>query len=203
MESAMRSTVDAGIRRKGRVLRRSTMTALLSCLALAAAACADGAAPASTVASVAANAGTTASPAADASTGDPSAFAACMRANGVPDFPDPQPGKGPALPPELVDSPQFKTAEKGCKQYQPSAPAKQPAPDDSWPISDKLKYATCMRDNGVPSFPDPDDNGGFVFPQNGSVNPVSEPFKKAEQACKQYQPPNMPKKGQMKGGDTP
>ncbi|NJP97061.1 hypothetical protein HCN51_47860 [Nonomuraea sp. FMUSA5-5] len=198
----MRSVVDAGIRRKDRVLRGSATAALLACLALAAA-CGGGEAPARTVASVAPKAGTTASPAAGASTGDPLAFAACMRANGMPDFPDPQPGKGPALSPELVDSPQFKTAEKSCKQYQPSAPAKQPAPDDSWPISDKLKYAKCMRDNGVPSFPDPDDNGGFIFPQNGTVDPASEPFKKAEQTCKQYQPQNMPKKGQMKGGDTP
>ncbi|MFI7130141.1 hypothetical protein ACIBQ1_30915 [Nonomuraea sp. NPDC050153] len=196
----MRSVVDAGIRGKDRVRRGGALAGLLACVALGAVACAGSEGPARTVASVAPQVGGTASQAATDSKGDALAFAKCMRANGMPDFPDPKPGKGPAFSPELVNSPQFKAAEKSCKQFQPPAPAEPPAIEDSWPVSDKLKYAKCMRENGVPSFPDPDDNGGFVFPQNGTVDPASEQFEKAEQACKQYQPQNMPKPGEMKGG---
>ncbi|MEU0565139.1 hypothetical protein ABZ297_07065 [Nonomuraea sp. NPDC005983] len=190
----MRIVVSTDMRRFG------VMAVLLASVVLATAACGGSEGPVRTIASVAPQAGDEKPQTAAASKGDALAFATCMRAHGMPDFPDPKPDKGLAFSPELVNSPQFKAAEKSCKQFQPPAPDQPPALDDSWPVPDKLKYAKCMRENGVPSFPDPDDNGGFIFPQNGTVDPASEPFKKAEEACKQYQPRNMPKQGQMKGG---
>ncbi|MCC5579587.1 hypothetical protein IMZ11_28555 [Microtetraspora sp. AC03309] len=202
----MRSVTGTNTRGKGRVRRDGGMAAVLASVALATAlttaACAGDEGPARTVASAAPQAGGAKSPDATAAKGDALAFARCMRENGMPDFPDPKPEKGLAFSPELAGSPQFKAAEKNCARFQPPAPDRPPAPDDSWPVSDKLKYAACMRENGVPSFPDPDDNGGFIFPQNGTVDPASEQFKKAEGACKQYQPRNMPHPGQMKGGTS-
>jgi hypothetical protein len=45
----------------------------------------------------------------------------------------------------------------GSKQDPPEPPALQ----DSWPVADKLKYA-CRAS---------DDNGGFILPRNGTVDP--------------------------------
>ncbi|MDX3107420.1 hypothetical protein [Nonomuraea angiospora] len=58
-----------------------------------------------------------------------------------------------------------------------------------WPQADKLKYAACMRSNGVPSFPDLDTSGAFTLDGKDTNTPQ---FKKAEEACKQHQPPNIP-----------
>ncbi len=43
-------------------------------------------------------------------------FAACMRDNGVPNFPDPKPGEGVNIDGDLFDinSPAFKAAQEKC-----------------------------------------------------------------------------------------
>ncbi|GAA4215877.1 hypothetical protein AB0C10_36715 [Microbispora amethystogenes] len=130
--------------------------------------------------------------------GDIVAYANCMRHNGIPNFPDPKPGGGIAFP-EGGDidpqSPEFKKAEEKCKQYLPSGPridAKNDAdPNAGWPTADKLKYAQCMRENGLPKFPDPDKNGGFAFMQDSGIDPQSPQFRKASEACAKYQPQNL------------
>jgi hypothetical protein len=181
------------------------MAMLLACVAVAAAACGSGEGQARTVASVAPQAGvkSEATQPASQGPGDMLAFARCMRENGMPDFPDPSGQKGVGLSAEMVNSPQFKAAAKNCKQFQPAVPTRQPPEiKDGWSDADKLKYSACMRQKGVPNFPDPSENGGFIFEEKSGVDPSSPQFKQAEQACKQYQPQNMPKKGQMQGGQS-
>jgi hypothetical protein len=56
------------------------------------------------------------------------------------------------------------------------------------PQGDAVAFAKCMRENGVPSFPDPGADGGFV--KNDKTN--NPEFKKAEEACKQYQTQSIP-----------
>jgi hypothetical protein len=46
-----------------------------------------------------------------------------------------------------------------------------------------VKFATCMRDHGVPSFPDPETSAGIQIPVAPAKNP-SPAFKSAMQACK-------------------
>ena len=36
----------------------------------------------------------------------------------------------------------------------------------------RLKFAQCMRANGVPDFPDPSDNGPLINVQHGQSNPA-------------------------------
>jgi hypothetical protein len=43
----------------------------------------------------------------------------------------------------------------------------------------------------VPNFPDPDANGGFALVQGNGIDPNAPQFKKAEDACKKYQPENL------------
>jgi hypothetical protein len=86
-------------------------------------------------------------------------FAKCMRNNGVSKFPDPKAsGKltidaianGSSLDPS---TPAFKQAISACKDLEPAgfmgskrSPQQQEA---------ALRFAQCMRNNGVPDFPDP------------------------------------------------
>ncbi|WP_248958156.1 hypothetical protein [Sphaerisporangium perillae] len=192
----MRSTTGRGPDRdthgKGRARRAGATAVLLTTVALVAGACARSEQPGRTVASVAAGADSTsaATPAATGK-GDPVVFAKCMRENGVPGFPDPKPGVG--IPAALGNSPQFKTAEKQCKKYMPTPDegVHGTGPQESWSSADKLKYAKCMRENGVPKFPDPGPDGGFAILEGSGADPTSPQFKKAEATCAKYQPQNL------------
>lgn len=64
---------------------------------------------------------------------------------------------------------------------------------------DALKYAQCMRENGLPDFPDPKDGGGGILGEGSGIDPESQEFKDAEAKCKQY----LPNSGQPGQGDDP
>ncbi len=109
-------------------------------------------------------------------------FAGCMRANGVPNFPDglvtPDSGINPA-------SPAYESAQNACKKYLPRDGAG-PPPTPAWVVRDELKLATCMRANGVPGFPDPNAQGNIQFPVSSPI-PQSPAFQRAQSGpCKKY-----------------
>ena len=57
-----------------------------------------------------------------------------------------------------------------------------------------MKFAQCMRDNGVSKFPDPDPSGELTIDgiANGSsLDPSTAAFEKAISACKDLQPPGF------------
>ena len=56
-------------------------------------------------------------------------------------------------------------------------------------MQEKLrKYAQCMRENGVPNFPDPSDEGMMIDGDKLGMDPRSDAFKAADQKCQQYAP---------------
>lgn len=63
-----------------------------------------------------------------------------------------------------------------------------------------LKYAQCMRDNGIDEFPDPQGGKLTLKSKPGSkMDPNSPAWKKAEEACKDLRPePSEAQKQQMK-----
>jgi hypothetical protein len=79
-------------------------------------------------------------------------FAECMRANGVSDFPDPN-ASGEFVYGASVSPAVFKKAVDACKDLQP--PGTLSADRSPEQQSAGLKFAQCMRDNGVKDFPDP------------------------------------------------
>jgi hypothetical protein len=96
---------------------------------------------------------------------------ACMRAHGI-DIPDPQPGDEPgsAIRHQLDDlgkgtDPAFQAALDQC-QPPPSAGAKPTADPET--IAKRRGFAKCMREHGLPDFPDPD-------PITGELYYVTEP----------------------------
>jgi hypothetical protein len=107
--------------------------------------------------------------------------AQCMRANGVPNFPD-----GRITPNSGIDplSPAFQGAESICKKYQPHDAPPPPVPASA--RQQERALARCMRAHGVPDFPDPDANGNIQFPI-GSPIPQSPAFHVAQSGpCKRY-----------------
>jgi hypothetical protein len=98
-----------------------------------------------------------------ASDSGPLAFAKCMRANGVPNFPDPNAGGRARFPlPTGSDpaAPAFKTAQAKCQKLVggpvggPFSPGATTHPSTQT-LAKLLKIARCMRQHGVPQFPDP------------------------------------------------
>ena len=59
-----------------------------------------------------------------------------------------------------------------------------------------VKYSQCMRDNGVPSFPDPVNGRLTLKVQKGTdLDPDSPTYKKAQETCKPYEPAGLGKQG--------
>lgn len=93
-------------------------------------------------------------------------FAECMRKNGVKGFPDPdasgnltidQIANGSSLD---TDSAAFKRAISACKDLEPAGFTGVKRSLEQQKAA--LKFAQCIRDNGVKDFPDPDPNGPMI-----------------------------------------
>ena len=87
-------------------------------------------------------------------------YAQCMRSNGVPDFPDPGPdGKFALTHGEggvNQDDPEFRAATEKCRVL---APGGEHETLDAAAVEEMRAFSQCMRDNGLPDFPDPDADG--------------------------------------------
>jgi hypothetical protein len=79
-------------------------------------------------------------------------FAQCIRANGVPDFPDPN-AKGQFVYGVSVSPAVWTKAVDACKDLQP--PGTLSAKRSPKQQSASLRFAQCIRENGVEDFPDP------------------------------------------------
>jgi hypothetical protein len=93
-------------------------------------------------------------------------FAACMRSNGVSEFPDP--GASGKLTIDAVanglsldpSTPAFKQAISACKDLEPAG--FMGSKRSSQQQQAALRFAQCIRENGVKDFPDPIPNGPLV-----------------------------------------
>lgn len=126
-------------------------------------------------------------------------FANCMRAHGVPDFPDPSATGGIQIPDNSSInpfSPAFKTAQRACRALLPrggGGPGKASAQQKA----QFLALAQCMRAHGVTGFPDPvgsppSNPSGFsaIFGLQGAfieipstINMQAPTFRRAMAAC--------------------
>jgi hypothetical protein len=120
-------------------------------------------------------------------------FAECMRGNGVSAFPDPDASgeltiDGIANSSSVnTNSAAFKQAISACKDLEPPGftgtkvtPSQRTA---------RLEFAQCVRQNGVPDFPDPTPNGPLVdtnrIPSSNTAGGMSI-LNAAMQKCGQY-----------------
>jgi hypothetical protein len=94
-------------------------------------------------------------------------YSACMRNNGVSNFPDPkvhQNGNKVSvmihMTPAIANSPAFQSAQKACAHFMPGGSANQPtAATVQRQRQYALAFAQCMRSHGFPNFPDPTAQG--------------------------------------------
>lgn len=130
-------------------------------------------------------------------------FSACVRAHGVPDYPDPSNGGGAGGGAagntggvklrSLSESPQvLQTATQKCRKYLPAVkgPATSPAQLTKLRAA-ALADAECMRAHGVANFPDPQISltGGHIVSHIGAgsggakLNAQSPAFEAAQKEC--------------------
>jgi len=119
-------------------------------------------------------------------------YAVCMRAQGVPDFPDPnsraeislsdQPGSD-----VNPSSPAFQAAQRSCARVEGQNP-KFPTPAQRAQFAARLlQFARCVRAHGSSNFPDPSSlgpNQGLGFLINGNtLDPHSPALQTAIGVC--------------------
>ena len=123
--------------------------------------------------------------------GDPLAFSKCMRAHGVPDFPDPDTNGGitinsggPGGNNLGPDSPAFTAAQKACESLAPGGGTLTPAEKANMRARG-LEMAKCMRAHGILDFPDPNPDGGIAIEAKpgSDLAPDSPTFQAAQKAC--------------------
>jgi hypothetical protein len=109
-------------------------------------------------------------------------FANCMRAHGVPSFPDP--GAPPGSYGDVKRAPAFRSATKACDELHPAGRSTgTPVPEAQRVAA--LAQARCIRRHGVPNFPDPTfpSTGGEFIPPAPGFDPQAPAFAHAAAAC--------------------
>jgi hypothetical protein len=132
-------------------------------------------------------AGGTTSAATSSSTPDDETMAIvnCYRAHGDPSFPDPvyDPSDGrwhfAVSPGSAPDS-----TQRACQHLFPTDNSSPPVPQAQFQAL--VRLAQCIRQHGVPAWPDPDPDGSYPLPPSlQTKTPASED---ALRACQQYVP---------------
>jgi hypothetical protein len=123
------------------------------------------------------------------------AFARCVRAHGIPNYPDPDSGghfPKQAMRQLGVSDSRLRAVQDSCQNLLPAGQAPLTAQDQQ----DYLRAAACMRSHGITGFPDPSFSGGSVtFPIPASVDASSARFTQARQTCARLIPAGLPYSG--------
>lgn len=115
------------------------------------------------------------------------AYARCMRAKGVQDFPDPNSSgefSKPVMSRLATSNPQYASATQTCAHLLPGIGGISPALSQEI-ANDEAKFVHCMRSRDVPSWPNPVvERGRLVFdPQAVGIDPTSPRIAATLQAC--------------------
>jgi hypothetical protein len=133
------------------------------------------------------------------------AYSRCVRAHGVPNFPDP--GSNGQIPKEAVvralrevsDS-RAKAATNACANLNPAG---QGSPTlTAQEQQDYLRVAACMRSHGITNFPDPTFPGGHLNLPHipSSIDTKSRQVTQAAQTCTKLIPAGLPYSGDSGSG---
>jgi hypothetical protein len=116
----------------------------------------------------------------------------CARTHGMPNIPDPQiDSDGRArFPANLPDPPP--SVERACKPIYDRLPASVRGDDTPGArpadIPKLVAFAACMRQHGIPDFPDPKADGNFPLTGNSLAQGKTPRLVSAMNACKQLNP---------------
>ncbi len=126
------------------------------------------------------------------------AFSRCIRSHGVPNFPDPKVSGHTVRmgSPRTVQSPAFQSAAHSCQSLLPKGPPSS-GPRSTQEQARMLEVSACMRQHGIPGFPDPTTSppsnsagnsgvigsGGYYLAIPKSIDTSSPAFEQAAAAC--------------------
>jgi hypothetical protein len=113
------------------------------------------------------------------------AYAQCMRDNGATDFPDPDAeGRFRGLGHEQQDDPRFRAAQEACRDLAPGGEHENVG--DPAFVEQMREFSECMRENGLPDFPDPDAQGRLRG--SGHEQQDNPTYRAAIQSCRDKLP---------------
>lgn len=179
---------DRGRRQRSETRRACGLAVGVAAIALLAAACGSSS-------SSAASAGA-AAPAGESIYQHAVSFTQCMRSHGEPAYPDPTREAHGAVAFKITpasgistNSAQYQSAYKACQKLLPTGRVGIPPALLQKEMSALLKHSQCMRSHGISNFPDPVSNGkGISIPPMSGVDPGSQQFQSAQQACQSFMP---------------
>ena len=113
------------------------------------------------------------------------AIVQCYRTHGDPTFPDPvyDPSDGRwhyAISPNSAPA----STRQACQRLMPNMTASPPVPQAQF--QELVRLAQCIRQHGVPNWPDPDPDGAFGLPP--SLQKKTPAYARAAQACARLMP---------------
>jgi hypothetical protein len=115
-------------------------------------------------------------------------YAQCVRDNGYPEFPDPGPDGGFSLSgghgagAHDRDDPRLQAAMEACSQLRPAGLDHQDLGDPEY-VEQMLAFSQCMRENGVPDFPDPGPDGQLVIGHGSGIDRNDPRLQAAMEIC--------------------
>lgn len=114
------------------------------------------------------------------------AYAECMRAHGMPSWPDPQ-SNGAFAGSFNFGSPAYQSANRTCAHLEGGSP--ETAEQFQQQVGQALKYAACIRAHGIANFQVTVPSEGEIrMGINGPGDEVNTPqFQSASQACRKFQ----------------
>ncbi|SNY30920.1 hypothetical protein [Paractinoplanes atraurantiacus] len=128
--------------------------------------------------------------------------AQCMRKEGVTWWPDPKPGGRTTIKtPKGFDPDKLEKAMEACKAFAPNGGER--LKPDAEMLEQARQMAKCMRENGVPNFPDPKPDGSIAIDgRKLGTGPGDPTFDKAEKACEKYVPEGASTERHAEGTDA-
>jgi hypothetical protein len=187
MENSVSSADDWSRARAGLLPRTGALAAVVLATGLMVGACSDSSSGKKEGAS-----GVSSSTGADGKQNKGVAYVECLRKNGLPNFPEPGANGAIMIDPNSgldPNSPKFKKAEQACRSLAPKGRKLVPPPGGG---PDPSKYVECMREKGVPKFPDADAHG-MLDPESKGINTNTPAFKAAHKACLKFLPAGGPR----------
>ena len=124
------------------------------------------------------------------------AYSRCVRAHGVPDFPDP--GSSGQLSKQAVVTALRAVSDSRAAAATGACARLNPAGQEDPVLTaqeqqDYLRAVACMRSHGITGFPDPTFPGGHLDLQiPSSIDTTSRQFTRAEQTCTRLIPAGLP-----------
>jgi hypothetical protein len=109
------------------------------------------------------------------------AYAQCMRDNGYTEFPDASPTGDVRFRITPETAPRFQAAADACRELAPEGLRNDDITPDE--LEALVRLSACVRENGIPEFPDPGPKGNFDL-QGTGIGPGDTRLEAAMDMCR-------------------